>query len=147
MYRGVVLLLALVVGGAAHAAQPSRPGWAVANGDLPSRRATDLTVITAASARRLRVLWRFRLPRRATAFGAVTANPVIAGDVVYVQDSGSSVYALDAHTGRFDAATGRRLWAKRLGSAPFGRATVARDAGLSRGCTHRWVSIYSDSSI
>lgn len=47
----------------------------------------------------LRVLWRFRFSRAATAFGAVTANPILVGDTVYVQDSSSSVYALDARTG------------------------------------------------
>jgi predicted alpha/beta-hydrolase family hydrolase len=98
MYRGVVLLLALIVGGAAHAAQPSRPGWAVANGDLPSRRATDLTVITAASARRLRVLWRFRLPRRARRRPRARLPPgpalytdsllVLAGDLQAGSDGG-----------------------------------------------------------
>jgi len=68
--------------------------WSVANGDLSSRRAADATIGSS-----LRVAWRFRLPKAATTFGAITANPVISGNTVYVQDSASSVYALDAHTG------------------------------------------------
>jgi outer membrane protein assembly factor BamB len=67
--------------------------WPTANGGLAGARAGD------ASARHAHVRWRFRLPRRHVAFGAVTANPVIAGGAVYVQDSSSSVYALDASTG------------------------------------------------
>ena len=92
--------------------------------------------------------WRFRLHVRGTDFGAMTANPVIRGDTVYVQDSTSSVYALDVRSGALrwkdtleapndgpngvaisgarlygatdttafalDAASGRRLWSRRL---------------------------------
>jgi outer membrane protein assembly factor BamB len=74
--------------------------WPFANGDLASHRSTGATAISARTASGLRPLWTFRLPRRATSFGAVTANPVLAGDTVYIQDSASTVYALDARTGR-----------------------------------------------
>ena len=73
--------------------------WAAANGTLSNQRATDATTLDARTIPHLRVLWRFRFSKSATAFGAITANPVIAGDTVYVQDSSSSVYALDARTG------------------------------------------------
>ena len=72
----------------------STRSWPTANGDLSSHRATSAVLGPTP-----RVAWRFRLPRSATSFGAITANPVIAGGTVYVQDSGSSVYALDARTG------------------------------------------------
>jgi outer membrane protein assembly factor BamB len=73
--------------------------WPSANGDLASKRATNTTVLDARTIPRLRVLWRFRFARDATKFGAITANPIIVGNTVYIQDSGSSVYALDARTG------------------------------------------------
>jgi outer membrane protein assembly factor BamB len=95
------------------------------------------------------VRWRFRLRTGdATSFGAITSNPVIRGDVVYLQDSTSSVYALDLRSGALiwkdtikapndgpngvsisgrrlygatdttafalDAASGKRLWSRRL---------------------------------
>jgi len=72
----------------------SSRAWPTANGDPSSRRATESGLGPAP-----RVAWRFRLPRSATSFGAITANPVIADGTVYVQDSASAVYALDAHTG------------------------------------------------
>lgn len=72
----------------------SAGSWPTANGDTSSRRASAATL-----GPQPRIAWRFRLPRSATSFGAITANPVIAGGTVYVQDSSSSVYALDAHTG------------------------------------------------
>jgi alcohol dehydrogenase (cytochrome c) len=144
--RAAALVLFLVFT-VAQVASASNGPWPVANGDLSSRRATNATVLGARAAARLRVLWRFHLPQRG-AFGAVTANPVISGDTVYVQDSRSAVYALDARTGALrwkhpfaapndgpngvavsagrvygatdtsafalDAATGRRLWGRRL---------------------------------
>src|SRR4051794_11883215 len=70
--------------------------WPVANGDRASTRAGRTKQHGAVP----RVVWRFRLPRAATEFGAVTATPVIAGTTVYLQDSSSAVYALDARTGR-----------------------------------------------
>jgi outer membrane protein assembly factor BamB len=73
--------------------------WPLANGGLSSHRSTESTVLSARTIPHLQVRWRFRLPRGATDFGAVTANPVLARDVVYVQDSASSVYSLDARTG------------------------------------------------
>jgi len=73
--------------------------WPSANNGLASHRATDATILDARTIPHLRVLWRFRFSRSATAFGAITANPVVVGGTVYVQDSTSSVYALDARTG------------------------------------------------
>jgi outer membrane protein assembly factor BamB len=100
MNRILALLLALagsVSAWTGHASSP--PAWPSANGDLSSRRATDATELDTGTVPRLRALWRFRLPRSATGFGAITANPVLVDGVVYLQDSGSSVYALDARTG------------------------------------------------
>jgi outer membrane protein assembly factor BamB len=58
--------------------------------------ATDLNARTIP---RLRVRWRFRLHANVTAFGAITSNPIIQGNAVYLQDSTSSIYALDARSG------------------------------------------------
>ena len=73
--------------------------WPTANGDASSRRSLDATSLDAQTIPHLRVRWRFRLRTKGPEFGAVTANPVIAGDTVYVQDSSSSVYAIDAKSG------------------------------------------------
>ena len=93
-------MLPLVVAGVVAIVTPaSARHWSVANGDLASTRATDATPIDAKAAPALRILWRFRLPRSAAAFGAITATPVVSAGAVYLQDSSSSVYALDARTG------------------------------------------------
>jgi outer membrane protein assembly factor BamB len=95
----IALTFAIVAGlavvGARQMAHGAHSSWPSANGDLSSTRASG----TAFDASAVRVLWRFRLPRRANAFGAITSNPVIDRGTVYVQDSSSTVFALDAKTG------------------------------------------------
>ena len=86
----------LAAGCGGHAASES---WASANGSVASRRAVTATALDARTIPRLRVRWRFRLHANVAGFGAITSNPIIRGDVVYVQDSTSSVYALDVRSG------------------------------------------------
>jgi len=96
--RTVVVVIAAAAA-AARAARGAEQPWPLANGDLSSRRATDATSLDARTFARVGVRWRFRLPRRAAPFGAITSNPVIARGTVYVQDSSSTVFALDERTG------------------------------------------------
>ncbi|HSX22823.1 MAG TPA: PQQ-binding-like beta-propeller repeat protein, partial [Gaiellaceae bacterium] len=81
-----VILLALAV------------GWTSANGGIANQRAASATQLDAKTIPRLTVRWRFHLRSNAN-FGAITSNPVISGNTVYLQDSTSSVYALDVRTG------------------------------------------------
>ena len=89
-----VAAVALALG----ASLPDQP-WTSANGGLAGHRAITATELDARTIPRLRVRWRFRLTAHGTAFGAITSNPVIRGNTVYVQDATSSVYALDARSG------------------------------------------------
>jgi outer membrane protein assembly factor BamB len=57
------------------------------------------TPINAATVSTLRVRWRFRLPS-GSPFGSFASTPLVVGGTVYIQDLASSVYALDARTGR-----------------------------------------------
>jgi outer membrane protein assembly factor BamB len=86
--------LAAGCGGRA-ASQP----WTSANGSVASQRAVTATALDARTIPRLRVRWRFRLHANVTDFGAITSNPIIRGNTVYLQDSTSSVYALDLRSG------------------------------------------------
>src|SRR5579864_8986690 len=89
-------LAALVAGcGGGHASRP----WASANGSVESQRAVTATELDARTIPKLKVRWRFRLHANVTDFGAITSNPIIEGNRVYLQDSTSSVYALDARSG------------------------------------------------
>lgn len=97
-----VVALGTASAAAAAASGPRCPAggcWPSANGGLASTRDAGATELDASTIPRLRVRWRFRLTTHASAFGAITSNPVIAGGLVYVQDSSSSVFALDARSG------------------------------------------------
>src|SRR3954467_914895 len=80
--------------------------WVWPNGDLASTRSITGSSITATSVGRLRVAWRFRVPGNGGGFGLLSSTPLMQDGVAYVQDTSSSVYALDL-------GTGRRLWAQR----------------------------------
>ena len=92
----VLSFAGLSAGCGGHAA--SEP-WDSANGGVASQRAVTATELDAKTIPHLEVRWRFRLHASVTAFGAMTANPIIRGNTVYLQDSTSSVYALDVHSG------------------------------------------------
>ena len=55
---------------------------------------------------RLRVAWRFHVPGKGAGFGLLSSTPLLRDGIAYVQDTSSSVYAIDA-------ATGRTLWVRR----------------------------------
>jgi outer membrane protein assembly factor BamB len=145
----VLAALLLCAGPAAGSgARAADASWPSANGSVTSQRAATATELDAQTIPHLKVRWRFRLHSGGTSFGAITSNPIIRGNLVYLQDSTSSVYALDAHNGALrwkhalqapndgpngvslsgprlfgatdttvfalDAASGRRLWSRRL---------------------------------
>ncbi|MGZ4400919.1 MAG: hypothetical protein ACXVYM_08600, partial [Gaiellaceae bacterium] len=88
--RGIALLAAVTAIGP----------WASPNAGLSSTRAATGTALDARTIPRLHAVWRFPLDvKHGSQFGAVTSNPIIAGETVYVQDSSSSVLALDLHSG------------------------------------------------
>ena len=90
----------LVAGAAAGCGGRAASGsWTSANGGVASQRAATATKLDARTIPRLEVRWRFRLHAGGTGFGAITSNPIIRGNVVYLQDSTSSVYALDVRSG------------------------------------------------
>jgi outer membrane protein assembly factor BamB len=83
-----------LVAPAAHAAD-----WTFANGDLSSTRAVPASPIDATSVKTLHVAWRFHFKVPPGESGELTATPVVALGVVYLQDMQSNVYALDLTTG------------------------------------------------
>lgn len=78
--------------------------WPYENLSLSATRAAKGTTIAAANINTLGAAWSFPV-KAAGAFGALTANPTIAGDVVYIQDAAANVYALKK-------ATGETVWSK-----------------------------------
>ena len=72
--------------------------WPTYHGNLAATRATTSTTISRENVATLGVAWNFPITTPG-GFGAVTANPVVIGDTVYIQDMQSNVYALDRATG------------------------------------------------
>lgn len=100
-----VLGVALAVQGNRSETDPPELGrhaadWPAPNQNLASTRALPDGEIDAANVARLRPRWRFRLAAEPRESGSFTANPIVAGDAVYVQDMLSNVFALDRETGR-----------------------------------------------
>jgi len=100
-----VLFVLSRVGGTADA-----PSWVWPNGDVSSTRSNRGSTITATSVGRLRVAWRYRIRGTGGGFGLLTSTPLVRDGIAYVEDTSSSVFAIDLRSGR-------RRWA-RLQRAP-----------------------------
>ena len=74
--------------------------WVSPNGDLSSTRSNAESAITASGVDRLRVAWRFRVRGNGGGFGLLSSTPLMHDGVAYVQDTSSSVYAIDLESGR-----------------------------------------------
>jgi outer membrane protein assembly factor BamB len=83
--------------------------WPYEAGDLSATREARGTSISTANIDQLGDAWGFEVTTSA-AFGALTANPIVVDDVVYIQDASSNVYALNKETGD-------QLWAAMLNDA------------------------------
>jgi alcohol dehydrogenase (cytochrome c) len=85
------------------AAKPAG-SWPYPNGDLANTRDAAGSVISSANIGRLQQAWTFKLPASLVTsgpgFGSLTGTPVVTNGVVYLQDLGNNVYALDLATGK-----------------------------------------------
>jgi alcohol dehydrogenase (cytochrome c) len=86
-----------------NAARPAG-SWAYPNGDLDNTRDAAGSTISSANVATLQQAWAFKLnPSLVTngpGFGSLTGTPIVVNGVVYLQDLGDNVYALDLGTGR-----------------------------------------------
>jgi outer membrane protein assembly factor BamB len=102
----LVLACAAAVTDVTSAVQPSyearrvEGGWHAPNGDLSGTRSATRTQINLLTVGGLAMRWRFRVRGEGGKFGLLTSTPVVVGRTVYLQDSKSSVFALDRGTGR-----------------------------------------------
>jgi len=78
--------------------------WAHESLNYSATRDAASTAISTSTIGQLGNAWNFPVTA-AGAFGALTANPSIAGDTIYIQDSAANVYALSKETGE-------QIWSK-----------------------------------
>jgi alcohol dehydrogenase (cytochrome c) len=87
-----------------HKAARPAGSWLYPNGDLANTRDATGSVISSANVASLRQAWTFKLPAAeipsGPSFGSMTATPIVANGVVYMQDLGNNVYALALATGK-----------------------------------------------
>lgn len=114
-------LFATAVGGALlMCGSAGATAWPQPNGDVRGTRATADTAISSRTVAGLTVRWRFLLPP-GSPFGSFASTPVVRDGTVYLQTLASSVYALDASTGRI-----RWRWLQRApNDGPNGLAVTA----------------------
>ncbi|MGO9557669.1 MAG: PQQ-binding-like beta-propeller repeat protein [Acidimicrobiales bacterium] len=103
-----ITVLAAACGGSAAPVTKEFPGaavptgsWPYPNGDIANTRGAPNSTISAANVSKLREAWTFKLADKdETAVGSLTAPPVVADGVVYLQDQDANVYALALATGK-----------------------------------------------
>ncbi|HYP56280.1 MAG TPA: PQQ-binding-like beta-propeller repeat protein [Solirubrobacterales bacterium] len=104
----------------------SLTGTGYPNGDLANTRAADSEIKTT-NVKGLEVAWTSPFKGEG-AFGSFASSPVMDKGVVYIQDLGSNVQAIDQ-------ATGEVLWTKAYEEATFGPNGVAVADGRVYGAT------------
>lgn len=91
--------------------------WPVAQGDLAATRNAIGGTIDSSNVTSLTVAWELPIDAP-SAFGAITSNPVVQGDTVYIIDNNANIQAVDK-------ATGTVKWKQEYGVSTFGPNGVA----------------------
>jgi len=97
----------VVVVQARPATTPAATSWVSPNGDLSSSRSSSDSQIDAASVARLQVAWRYTVRGTGGGFGLLSSTALVRDGTVYLQDTTSSVHAIDLRTGD-------KLWTRLL---------------------------------
>lgn len=77
----------------------SAGNWPLSQGNYAATRAADGSAIDSSNVGQLDVAWRFPLNATVSAYGAITGNPLVAGDTIYFQTMERNVHAVDKATG------------------------------------------------
>lgn len=72
--------------------------WPLSTGDLAATRVAKNSLIDSSNVSTLTPVWTVEAGAP-TAFGAITSNPVVVGDTVYLIDNLASVWSVDRETG------------------------------------------------
>jgi glucose dehydrogenase len=124
------LLIALAVVAAAApagAASATSADWPLPNADLANTRHVVGGPIDASSIGRLQVAWRLPIHGHGL-FGTLASTPIVVDGILYTQDLGSNVTAVDVQDGHV-------LWRKRYGDASVGPNGVTIGDGRVYGAT------------
>lgn len=95
---GLALVFSVGCDEVEQAIAPDEGEWPQPNADYSNTRNTPFSEIDSSNVDELDVAWAFAPPGLA-AFGAIAGAPLIIDDIVYFQDLGNNVFALDLETG------------------------------------------------
>ncbi len=109
--------------------------WPTPQGNLSNQRSAQNSTIDSSNVAGLEVAWTFPLTT-VSAYGGTTGTPIIAGDVVYIQDQASNVYAIDRNTGE-------QVWVKQYDIPTIGPNGVALGYGKIFGSTGDGRSVFA----
>lgn len=101
--------------------------WPGPNQNLSNTRAAKNAAINSGNVTGLEVAWTFKISAT-SAYGGATCAPIIAGDVVYIQDQASNVFAINRESGE-------AVWTKEYNSPTIGPNGVALGYGKIFGST------------
>ena len=101
--------------------------WPAPGGNLANQRANMSAAINASNVAQLELAWSFPV-KASGAFGGMTCGVLIAGDMVYVQDMQSNVFALNRDSGQV-------VWEHDEDTATDGPNGVALGYGMIYGLT------------
>lgn len=101
--------------------------WPAPQGNIANHRAAANSAITSSNVASLEVAWTFAI-EASTGFGGMTCTPLIAGQMIYVQDMLSNVFALDRDSGQV-------VWTKEYNASTEGPNGVALGYGMIYGST------------
>lgn len=73
--------------------------WPMAQGNLAATRAATRSPIDSGTVGRLGVAWKLPLDA-VSAYGAITSNPIVVGDTVYIVDQMGNVQAIEREIGK-----------------------------------------------
>ncbi|MCA9858662.1 MAG: PQQ-binding-like beta-propeller repeat protein [Thermomicrobiales bacterium] len=96
--------------------------WPTAQGNLAATRSAVDSSIDSSTVADLDVAWTVDIPV-AGFFGAVTANPIVVGDTVFIQDMQSNIYAIDRQSGELK-------WLTEFGVGSIGPTGLAVAYGM-----------------
>ena len=72
--------------------------WPMSQGNLFSDRTAKSTTIDSGNVTQLEVAWELPL-EAVSGFGAITSNPIVLGDIIYIIDNNGNVSSVDRETG------------------------------------------------
>lgn len=96
--------------------------WPVAQADLAATRVASGGSIDSSNVATLGVAWELPLSA-ASGFGAITSNPVVQGDTVYIIDNAATIQAVNRETGEV-------TWKNEYNVSTFGPNGVALGYGI-----------------